>query len=119
MKCCKSPASVSSKEQRDVTSSNAYENVAGASRAPVVELLDNPRHSASATTGCTDDVQYVNTGAVNISVSPDLNQNFGQRKASEYESIDDALAPVNDYAQLTNEMNSEYQGPYTALSGRL
>ena len=109
--------SVSSKEQpRVITPTNSYENVAKASWAPGAELLDN----SSGSTSAADDVQYMNTAAVNIADSPNLNQTFDQHKASEYESIDDVLTPaVKVYVHLRNEMNSEYQRPYTALSGKV
>ena len=92
--------SVSSEEQlRVITPINSYENVAKASRAPGAELLDNSSDSTSA----ADDVQYMNTAAVNIADSPNLNQTFDQHKASEYESIDDVLTPAaNVYVHLRN-----------------
>ena len=80
---------------------NSYENVAKASWAPGAELLNNSSDSTSA----ADDVQYmcVNTTAVNIADSPNLNQTFDQHKASEYESIDDVLTPAaNVYVHLRN-----------------
>ena len=92
--------SVSSEEQlRVITPINSYENVAKASRAPGAELLDNSSDSTSA----ADDMHCVNTTAVNIADGPDLNQNFDQHKASEYESIDDVLTPAaNVYVHLRN-----------------